>query len=41
MQLMTAIISSTLNKADKEINPGIPNFISESVIPINGTMIAR
>ena len=38
---MIAIISSTLNKADKENNSGIPNFISESVIPINGIIIAR
>ena len=40
-QQTTAIISSTLNKADKEINSGIPNFISESIIPINGTKTAR
>jgi hypothetical protein len=38
---MIAIISSTLNNADKETNSGIPNFIMESVIPIIGTMIAR
>jgi len=41
MQHKTATISRTLNKADKETNSGIPNFIRESVIPIKGTMIAR
>jgi hypothetical protein len=41
MQQRTATISRILNKADIEISPGIPNFMSESVIPITGTIIAR
>jgi hypothetical protein len=35
------MISSNLNRAGIEINSGIPNFISESVIPINGITIPR
>jgi len=41
MQQTTAEAPSSLNKANNEINSGIPNLISESVIPINGIIIPR